>query len=150
PTARYERKTPAMYKAILSAGRSRLRRRRGCHAGGAPRRVYDLAPKRRARKPKRLVGPRGDPAHARSRPRGSRPSPTGAGLGSPGVSRTSAIALTLRAVGGLTTAEIARAYMVPEATMAQRISRAKQRIKASGVPFEMPTQEDLAARLDAV
>ena len=42
------------------------------------------------------------------------------------------MALTLRAVGGLTTAQIARAFLVPEATMAQRISRAKQRIKASG------------------
>jgi RNA polymerase sigma factor (sigma-70 family) len=52
---------------------------------------------------------------------------------------SSAIALTLRAVGGLTTAEIARAFLVPEATMAQRISRAKQSIKASGVPFRLPT-----------
>jgi predicted RNA polymerase sigma factor len=49
-----------------------------------------------------------------------------------------AIALTLRAVGGLTTAEIATAFLVPEATMAQRISRAKQRIRASGVPFRRP------------
>jgi RNA polymerase sigma factor (sigma-70 family) len=50
----------------------------------------------------------------------------------------SAVALTLRAVGGLTTAEIASAFLVPEATMAQRISRAKQRIRASAVPFELP------------
>ena len=56
----------------------------------------------------------------------------------PALSPASAIALTLRAVGGLTTAEIARAFMVPEATMAQRISRAKQTIKTSGVGFEMP------------
>ena len=48
----------------------------------------------------------------------------------PALTPASAIALTLRAVGGLTTAEIARAFLVPEATMAQRISRAKQRIKA--------------------
>ncbi|WP_374777993.1 sigma-70 family RNA polymerase sigma factor [Streptomyces sp. NBC_01310] len=48
------------------------------------------------------------------------------------------IALTLRAVGGLTTAEIARAFLVPEATMAQRISRAKRRIKTSGAPFGIP------------
>ncbi|MFF3679526.1 RNA polymerase sigma factor [Streptomyces sp. NPDC002120] len=48
------------------------------------------------------------------------------------------IALTLRAVGGLTTAEIARAFLVPEATMGQRISRAKRRIKASGAPFGIP------------
>ena len=58
------------------------------------------------------------------------------------------IALTLRAVGGLTTAEIARAFLVPESTMTRRISRAKQRIKESGVPFRMPT--DRAERLDAV
>ncbi len=53
----------------------------------------------------------------------------------PALTAASAIALTLRAVGGLTTAEIANAFLVDEATMAQRISRAKQRIKASGVPF---------------
>lgn len=68
----------------------------------------------------------------------------------PALSLPSAIALTLRAVGGLTTSEIARAFLVPEATMAQRISRAKQSIKASGVPFEVPTAEDRAARLGAV
>ena len=53
----------------------------------------------------------------------------------PALTRPSAIALTLRAVGGLTTAEIASAFLVPEATMAQRISRAKQSIKTSGVPL---------------
>jgi RNA polymerase sigma factor (sigma-70 family) len=63
---------------------------------------------------------------------------------------SSAIALTLRAVGGLTTAEIAHAFLVPEATMAQRISRAKQSIKASGVPFRLPTQQERAQRLHAV
>jgi RNA polymerase sigma factor (sigma-70 family) len=52
----------------------------------------------------------------------------------------SAVALTLRAVGGLTTAEIARAFFVPEATMAQRISRAKQTIRASGIPFRVPRE----------
>jgi RNA polymerase sigma factor (sigma-70 family) len=57
----------------------------------------------------------------------------------PALTPASAIALTLRAVGGLTTAEIASAFLVPEATMAQRISRAKQSIRASGVPFAMPT-----------
>jgi predicted RNA polymerase sigma factor len=56
----------------------------------------------------------------------------------PALTPSSAIALTLRAVGGLTTAEIANAFLVPEATMAQRISRAKQSIKTSGVPFRMP------------
>jgi RNA polymerase sigma factor (sigma-70 family) len=68
----------------------------------------------------------------------------------PALTPPSAIALTLRAVGGLTTAEIAAAYLVPEATMAQRISRAKQSIKASGLPFEMPGSEDRPQRLRAV
>jgi RNA polymerase sigma factor (sigma-70 family) len=68
----------------------------------------------------------------------------------PALSPASAIALTLRAVGGLTTAEIARAFLVPEATMAQRISRAKQTIQASGVPFVRPGAEDVAPRLGAV
>jgi predicted RNA polymerase sigma factor len=68
----------------------------------------------------------------------------------PALTRPSSIALTLRAVGGLTTAEIANAFLVPEATMAQRISRAKQRIKSSGVPFDMPTEADRAERLSAV
>ena len=68
----------------------------------------------------------------------------------PALTRPSSIALTLRAVGGLTTAEIANAFLVPEATMAQRISRAKQRIKSSGVPFDQPTDADRAERLSAV
>ncbi|MEO8183369.1 MAG: sigma-70 family RNA polymerase sigma factor [Deltaproteobacteria bacterium] len=68
----------------------------------------------------------------------------------PALSAPSAIALTLRAVAGLSTAEIARAFMVPEATMAQRISRAKQTIKTSAVPLELPDQEGRARRLDAV
>src|SRR5262245_54693510 len=62
----------------------------------------------------------------------------------------SAVALTLRAVGGLTTAEIARAFLVPEATMAQRISRAKQTIKTSGVRFRLPTPQEWTARFDVV
>jgi RNA polymerase sigma factor (sigma-70 family) len=62
----------------------------------------------------------------------------------------SAIALTLRAVGGLTTREIASAFLVPEATMAQRISRAKQAIKSSAVPFAEPSAADRAARLQSV
>ena len=68
----------------------------------------------------------------------------------PSLTPPSAIALTLRAVGGLTTAEIANAFLVPEATMAQRISRAKQSIKSSGIPFSMPTAEERAERLSAV
>jgi RNA polymerase sigma factor (sigma-70 family) len=68
----------------------------------------------------------------------------------PALTRSSAIALTLRAVGGLTTAEIASAFMIPEATMAQRISRAKQRIKTSRIPFRMPTNREWVERLSAV
>ena len=69
---------------------------------------------------------------------------------SPTLSPSSAIALTLRAVGGLTTAEIARAFLVPEATMAQRISRAKQTIAEAALPFELPSPTERAARLGAV
>ena len=68
----------------------------------------------------------------------------------PALTRASAIALTLRAVGGLTTTEIAHAFLVPEATMAQRISRAKQSIKNSGIPFQLPTAEERVQRLRAV
>ena len=68
----------------------------------------------------------------------------------PALSAPSQVALTLRAVGGLTTAEIANAFLVPEATMAQRIARAKQRIKASGVPFRMPTHSEQTDRLRTV
>jgi RNA polymerase sigma factor (sigma-70 family) len=68
----------------------------------------------------------------------------------PALTRASAIALTLRAVGGLTTAEIANAFLVDETTMAQRISRAKQRIKASGATFQLPTGEERPDRLRSV
>ncbi len=68
----------------------------------------------------------------------------------PALTSPSAIALTLRAVGGLTTAEIANAFLVPESTMAQRISRAKQSIKASGIPFRLPTTQERALRLPTV
>ena len=68
----------------------------------------------------------------------------------PALSAASQIALTLRAIGGLTTAQIARAFLVPEATMAQRISRAKQSIKASHIPFRMPLQPEQADRLRVV
>jgi RNA polymerase sigma factor (sigma-70 family) len=68
----------------------------------------------------------------------------------PALTPASSVALALRAVGGLTTGEIARAFLVPEATMAQRISRAKQQIKASQVPFERPGESERAARLAAV
>jgi RNA polymerase sigma factor (sigma-70 family) len=68
----------------------------------------------------------------------------------PALSPASQVALTLRAVGGLTTAQIARAFLVPEATMAQRISRAKQRVKAAGIAFGEPPEAERAGRLRAV
>ena len=68
----------------------------------------------------------------------------------PALSPASQVALTLRAVGGLTTAEIARAFLVPEATMAQRISRAKAQIRRATIPFGMPPSGDVAGRLPAV
>jgi RNA polymerase sigma factor (sigma-70 family) len=68
----------------------------------------------------------------------------------PSLTQASRVALTLRAVGGLTTAEIARALLVPEATVAQRISRAKQRIRASGAEFRMPSEAERPERVAAV
>ncbi|MBB5791953.1 RNA polymerase sigma factor (sigma-70 family) [Jiangella mangrovi] len=68
----------------------------------------------------------------------------------PSLSAPSQVALTLRAVGGLTTTQIARAFMVPEATMGQRISRAKQSIKTAGARFDLPPEEDRADRLRTV
>jgi RNA polymerase sigma factor (sigma-70 family) len=68
----------------------------------------------------------------------------------PALTISSAIALTLRAVGGLTTGEIAHAFLVPEGTMTQRISRAKQTIRESDVPFRMPVRAEQHQRLRAV
>ncbi|MBC7894799.1 MAG: RNA polymerase sigma factor [Cytophagaceae bacterium] len=68
----------------------------------------------------------------------------------PSLTTTSAIALTLRAVGGLTTTEIARAFLVPESVIGQRISRAKQSIRESGVPLAMPDASERSERLGAV
>jgi len=65
----------------------------------------------------------------------------------PSLSVPSQLALTLRAVGGLTTAEIANAFLVPEATMAQRISRAKQSIRGAGMRFDLPPEPERAERL---
>jgi RNA polymerase sigma factor (sigma-70 family) len=68
----------------------------------------------------------------------------------PALSRPAQIALTLRVVCGLTTAQIARAFLVPEATVAQRITRAKRKIADAGIPYRVPDPEDLGARLTEV
>jgi RNA polymerase sigma-70 factor (ECF subfamily) len=68
----------------------------------------------------------------------------------PALSREAQVALTLRTLGGLGTAEIARAFLVSEAAIAQRVARAKQKIARARIPYEIPDRESLAPRLDAV
>jgi RNA polymerase sigma-70 factor, ECF subfamily len=68
----------------------------------------------------------------------------------PSLSREAQVALTLRTLGGLTTTEIAHAFLLPEATLAQRLVRAKQKIRLAGIPYEIPSLEIIGARLIAV
>jgi RNA polymerase sigma factor (sigma-70 family) len=123
---------------------------RGWLVAVAVRRLTDLWRSDEARRRREDLGAAGEPAAAPEVSDEDDSLPLLFMCCHPALTPGSAIPLTLRAVGGLTTAEIARAFLVPEATIAQRISRAKQRIKSSDVPFRMPTPAEWSERLRSV
>nr|WP_258727281.1 sigma-70 family RNA polymerase sigma factor [Cellulomonas sp. NS3] len=122
---------------------------RGWLLQAATRRLVDHVRSEASRRRRELLAAQHEPAGAR--PAGEDDTLTVLLLCChPSLTPASAIALTLRAVGGLTTAEVAHAFGVPEATMAQRISRAKQTVRGSGAPFARPTPDELPARVRSV
>ncbi|GHJ56912.1 RNA polymerase sigma24 factor [Nonomuraea sp. TT08I-71] len=123
----------------------------------ATRRLTDEWRSERARRDREVAVAVREPAYAAVAPPADEEAPSGDDTLKllflcchPALTISAQVALTLRAVGGLSTAEIARAYLVPEATMSQRIRRAKQRIEAAGARFDLPSAADRDARLRAV
>ncbi|MFV2115897.1 RNA polymerase sigma factor [Micromonospora sp. LOL_025] len=123
----------------------------------ATRRLTDEWRSERARRDREAALAAREPAYATVAPAADEQPPAGDDTLAllflcchPALARSAQVALTLRAVGGLTTAQIARAYLVPEATMSQRVRRAKQRIEAAGARFTMPDPGDRHERLRAV
>nr|WP_204341833.1 sigma-70 family RNA polymerase sigma factor [Micromonospora terminaliae] len=123
----------------------------------ATRRLTDEWRSERARRDREVAVAVREPAYAAVAPPADEETPSGDDTLKllflcchPALTASAQVALTLRAVGGLSTAEIARAYLVPEATMSQRIRRAKQRIEAAGARFAMPSAADRDTRLRAV
>ncbi|TYB99925.1 RNA polymerase sigma factor [Micromonospora sp. WP24] len=123
----------------------------------ATRRLTDEWRSERARRDREVAVAVREPAYAGIAPAADAEAPAGDDTlrllflcCHPALARSAQVALTLRAVGGLTTAQIARAYLLPEATMSQRIRRAKQRIEATGARFTMPSAADRDERLSAV
>jgi len=126
----------------------------------ADRRLTDEWRRSQARRDREAAGLTGEPEHSPAEGTPGEQPPAGGAEDDtlkllflcchPALSPSSQIALTLRAVGGLSTTQIAQAFLVPEATMAQRISRAKQRIKATGARFVMAPASERVQRLQAV
>ncbi len=97
-----------------------------------------------------LVAEETEPSDTDPAARGRRPAPAGVHVLSPGVVGDAQVALTLRLVCGLSTAEVARAFLVQEATMAARITRAKKKIAAARIPYRVPSRAELPERLGPV